>query len=224
MIKRTVLLLGATGLIGQQLVAALSKEEDITVIKVLTRRPLGLTGTKIQEILVDYNDLPQGNELFACDDLFIAFGTTIAKAGSQAVFRQIDLEIPLEIAKRAKNSGAQKCLLVSAVDADTHSKIFYNKVKGELEDQIEALKFPSFLIFRPSMLLGNRTERRPAERIGIAIFQFLRWINPNLLGKYSGMPATLLAKAMVVASRLTSSGKQIFHYREISSLLQNTSL
>lgn len=222
MTKRTVLVLGATGLIGQQLIPALEKDDDIAVIKVLTRRPLGWTGSKIHEILIDFDAFPAENELFTCDDLFISFGTTMAKAGSQAVFLQIDFQIPLEIAKRAKNSGARQCLLVSAVDADAHSKIFYNKVKGELEDQIAALKFPSFLIFRPSMLLGNRSEKRFAERIGISIFQFLRWINPRLLGKYSGMPATLLAEAMAAASRLPNSGKQIFHYRQISSFLQKT--
>ncbi len=213
--------MGATGLVGSHLVSELSKAPDIECIKLLTRRHLGLEHPIVQEHIVDFESLPKDGDLFICDDVFIAFGTTIAVAGNQSRFKRIDLEIPLEVATKASAHGATHCFLVSSVGADPNSRIFYNKTKGELEKAIAALDFASFYIFRPSILLGNRDETRLSEAIGIRFGRFLRWIKPDLLGQYSGMPADLLARSMVAASSSPLPGKSILHFREISNLNQS---
>ncbi|MDV7400534.1 hypothetical protein RZS08_54465, partial [Arthrospira platensis SPKY1] len=125
--------------------------------------------------------------------LFITFGTTIAKAGSQDNFRKIDHGIPLEVARRARQAGVRTLVLVSAVGADTGSPVFYSRIKGELERDLLALGFDRVVLFRPSILLGDRGESRPAERIAMFFGWVLERLWPGLLGRWSGMPVRLLA-------------------------------
>ena len=218
--QRTVLVLGATGLVGSHLIRQLTNDPTIGTINILTRRPLGFNVPSLKEYVVDFEALPEKSDMFVCDDVFIAFGTTIAKAGSQTQFRKIDLEIPLGVTTKAKAHGAINCFLVSSVGADPQSGIFYNKTKGELEFAITGLDYSSFYIFRPSILLGQRGERRVSESIGIYIGQFFRWIKSDLLGIYSGMPADVLAQSMVAAASHPELGKHVLHFREIVNLIK----
>ncbi|HRW75338.1 MAG TPA: NAD-dependent epimerase/dehydratase family protein [Saprospiraceae bacterium] len=215
---RTALVLGATGLVGSRLVDLLLDDPVYTTVRVLSRRPLQRTHPNLHVEIVDFSDLPDDPDIFQADDLFIAFGTTMKKAGSREAFQWVDLDIPLAVALRALDAGTGNCLLVSSVGADPGSPVFYSRVKGELEQALEEAEFNSLQIFRPSFLMGERQENRPAERIGIALFRFFRWIKDDLLGIYSPMPIDMLARGMVNAAKMALEGKLIYHYREIRAI------
>ena len=132
-----------------------------------------------------------------CDNIFICLGTTIKIAGSQENFRKVDFEYCLSIAKKAKESGAQTLSLVSSIGANSSSKNFYLRTKGELEEAIQDLGFLTVNIFRPSFLVGERSEKRMAEKVAI---KFAKIIDPFLIGsasKYRSVNAELLAKTMI---------------------------
>lgn len=215
---RTALVLGSTGLVGHQIVKELLLDPTYQTIRLLNRRPSGFKDARVEEHILDLNELPESPDVFQADDLFIAFGTTIKKAGSQERFQEIDLDIPLAVALRAIDAGTDHCLIVSSVGADSASSIFYNRIKGQLEDGLEDADFESLQIFRPSLLLGEREEFRLGERIALRIFNFFSWIKDDLFGIYSPMPVPVLAKAMVIAARMELDGHHIYHYREIKNL------
>lgn len=215
---RTALVLGSTGLVGQQIVKELLLDNTYQTIRLLNRRASGFNDARIEEHILNLNELPESPAVFHADDLFIAFGTTIKKAGSQERFQEIDLDIPLAVALRAIDAGTDHCLIVSSVGADSASSIFYNRIKGQLEDGLEDADFESLQIFRPSLLLGEREEFRLGERIALWGFKFFSLIKDDLFGIYSPMPVPLLAKAMVIAARMELDGHLIYHYREIKNL------
>lgn len=217
----TALLLGATGMVGRSLLQLLLDDPQVNRVHVLVRRSLGMEHPKLTEWLSDLATLPEDDTPFQCSDLYISFGSTMAKAGSKESFRRIDLDMPLRVARRAREAGAQRCMLVSAVGADKDSMIFYSRVKGELEEGLKALAFSSLHIFRPSILLGDRRESRPAEAIGMWIGHWQHRLFPGLMGTWSAMPDGLLAKAMIAASRWSLGGTRIHHYRETASLVRN---
>lgn len=163
--KRRVLLLGATGLVGQHALTLLLQDPAVAWVRTLTRRELDAKPAhpKLQSIVVDFDQLASHPEWFAVDDVLCALGTTIAAAGSQAAFRLVDFDYPLTAARLARQQGAQHYLLVSALGANPRSRIFYNRVKGELEAQLRTLAFPFLTIAQPSMLTGERKERRWKE-------------------------------------------------------------
>jgi uncharacterized protein YbjT (DUF2867 family) len=129
-----------------------------------------------------------------CDLLFCCLGTTIRKAGSQAVFRTVDFDYVVESARTARQAGATRLLVVSAMGADADSRVFYNRVKGEMERAVAALGYESVVIFRPALLSGERAERRPTEKAAQAAFKLF---NPLLPRKYRSLPGTAVANAMV---------------------------
>jgi len=222
--KRTALVLGASGMIGRRLVQALLAEPAYSAVRVLVRHPLTIQHPRLIQEVVDFEALPEGDTAFACDVLFITFGTTMARAGSKEAFRRIDYEIPLETARRARQAGAESLVLVSAVGADPGSLFFYSRVKGLLERHLRDLAFTRLLIFRPSILLGDRQESRPGEKVAMLIATALRKISPGVLGKWSGMPASMLASAMVRASLQPEAGTFIFHYPETEALASSNIL
>jgi len=163
----TALLVGATGLVGAQCLQLLTQDPAVGVVRVLVRRPLPVDPGKVQVCVADFDRLDSQPEAFKADWVFCALGTTIRKAGSQAAFRQVDFDYPLQVAQLAKAQGAQRFLLVSAVGADARSRVFYSRVKGELEDAIAAIGFESVTFARPSLLAGEREEVRLGERLGL---------------------------------------------------------
>lgn len=216
--KRTALVLGATGMVGRALVQALLKDTAYSAIRLLVRTPLDLDHPRLIQQVVDFQALPEEASVYAGDVLFITFGTTIAKAGSRENFRRIDYHIPLEVARRARRAGATSLVLVSAVGADTGSWFFYSRVKGELERDLRGLGFERLVFFRPSILLGDRGESRPAERMAMILGRALERLHPGLLGAWSGMPDDLLAAAMVRASLDSEPGVHILHYPQTRAL------
>ena len=163
---RTALLAGATGLIGRALLPLLLRSDRYQRVHVLLRRAAsGLPGSpKLQLHVVDFNKLPQGFP--KVDDVYIALGTTIKVAGSEAAFRQVDFDFVLNTAKAAQAAGARRLAVVSALGADAKSRVFYNRVKGEMQAALEKLGFESLSIAQPSLLMGDRAALGQPLRAG----------------------------------------------------------
>jgi uncharacterized protein YbjT (DUF2867 family) len=197
----SALLAGATGLVGGHLLRLLLDDPGTASVVVLGRRPTGAKHAKLVERVVDL-DQPDGYaDTLAVDDIFCCLGTTIKKAGSQEAFRHVDLEYPLAIAERAAGRAGQ-FLVVTAVGADPQSRIFYNRVKGELEQALRALQFGRGVkIFRPSMILGERGESRPAERLAKAVLGATAPLFAGGLKRYRAIDAASVARAMWYAAR-----------------------
>ena len=174
-------------------------------VKVLLRAPLKIADLKLQTILFDF-DNPDASKVVA-DDVFCCLGTTIKRAGSKVAFRKVDFDYPILIAQLAKLNGAQRFSIVTAMGADAHSSIFYNQVKGEVEQKLAKFDFESLLIFRPSLLLGNRPERRFGEQIGGV---FMRLFSPIIPQKYRAIEAVKVAEAMLQKTVGATPGVHVF--------------
>ncbi len=196
--RKTALLVGATGLVGNLCLEDLVASGLYKEIIVITRKKLFPAHLGVTNIISDFSDLDQITAQLKADHVYCALGTTIAKAGSQSAFKKVDYEYPLKVATISKQNGAQEFILVSAIGANSNSSIFYSKVKGKLEDAIEKLNFESCIILQPSFLLGKRSEVRIGELIGKNIASALSFVFVGGLKKYKGIEASDVAKSMVV--------------------------
>jgi uncharacterized protein YbjT (DUF2867 family) len=212
---QSVLLVGATGLVGGACLNALIADDRFTRVALLARRPLEITAAKVEVHLVDFKNLQAHASLMAVDTVFCALGTTIKTAGSREKFREVDYDYPLEIAQIARGQGASRFLLVSSNGADAGSAIFYSKVKGEIEQAIAALNYPHYDIFRPSLLLGNRAEFRPGEAVGKIIGGALSFLIP---ARYKPIHAKTVAAAMVAVASRPGAGQVIHESDQIREL------
>lgn len=213
---RRALIAGATGLVGGELLRILLDRPEYDRVLSIGRRSLNLTHPKLTQRTVDFDRLSEAADAFQVDDVYCCLGTTIKKAGSQAAQRRVDYEYPLAMARLAAAQGAGQYLLVSSMGADSHSRFFYNRVKGDVEAAVSAAGVPAVQIFRPSLLLGDRQEVRMGERIAV-------WLSP-LYGplfpaKYRPIQARDVAQAMV-NSALTGAapGVQIHENDRIAQL------
>lgn len=196
---RTALVAGATGLVGRSLVAQLLADARYSRVTTVGRRAVaGAATPKLRHLTADLA-APQG--LPACDDVYIALGTTIKAAGSQAAFAAVDLHGVANLAKAALEQGAQRVAVVSALGADASSGVFYSRTKGEMEAAVSVLGYRRVVFARPSFLGGEREEKRPGEGWGIALTNALGPLVPK---KYRVVPAAAVARALVAA--LTNDG------------------
>ncbi len=212
---RTALLAGATGLVGALLLDRLLYHPAYDRVVVIARRPLA-PSPKLDVRVVDFERLGAADLPGGIDDAFVALGTTMRKAGSRDAFRRVDLDHVVAVARSARERGARQLLLVSALGASRRSPVFYNRVKGEAEEAARAIGFPSFHAFRPSILLGERAERRPGERAGIAI---VRAVSPVLVGplrRYRPTPAGVLADAMIAVALRDDPGAFVHDADEVA--------
>lgn len=207
-----VLLVGATGLVGRHCLARLQVDARVTEIVVLQRAPTTMQPEqRTTRQRVDFEHLAALPEsAFKVDAVICALGTTIRTAGSQTAFRRVDHDHVLDVARRARAAGATRFGLVSALGADARSRVFYNRVKGEVEDAISALGFASLSIARPSLLLGQRGEHRLGEKLATPLMLWLprRW---------RAVPALNVAQALVDAVLAGHTGT---HRIENAALLQ----
>lgn len=193
----SVVVFGATGLVGTALLPELSKAGAVTSVVTYGRRPPLFECPKMRFVSGAYESLNDDLGSIAVDHCFIALGTTIGKAGSQAAFRDVDFRMVLEAAQWASQRGAKTLALVSSVGANPNAFAFYPRVKGEIEDALKALNFSKLLIFRPGLLLGDRSEFRFGEALAAPL---MKVVNPLLLGsaaRYRAISAVDVAKAMV---------------------------
>jgi uncharacterized protein YbjT (DUF2867 family) len=206
----SILLLGATGLVGSHCLRLLATDPAFTRVVVPTRRPLPVehVSGSVEPHVVDFDNLSAHAPLFRVDQIICALGTTIRRAGSQARFRVVDYEYPLAAARLGLAQGAKHYLLVSSIGANARSRAFYTRVKGELESVVLALDYRSVTIARPSLLLGPRAEYRLGEQIA----RRLAFLAP---GRYKPVPAHAVAAALVRAAKEDAPGKRIMESREI---------
>jgi uncharacterized protein YbjT (DUF2867 family) len=194
-IGRRVVLAGATGLVGGAILRGLLADDTVTVVHVLARRALQVAHPKLQAQVVDFTSLPA---LPPIDEAYLALGTTIKVAGSQAAFRAVDFDASLAVARAALAAGARRLGLVSAMGADPRSRVFYNRVKGEVEEAVKALGFEALVIARPSLLLGDRgalgQPARAGEHIGAVLAGVLR---PLIPAHYRPIKGTDVARALL---------------------------
>lgn len=192
---RTALLAGATGLVGGQILRALLADPTVAQVHALARRPINQIHPKLTTHQVDFTALPA---LPPADELYLALGTTIKVAGSQAAFRAVDFDANLAVARAAVAAGVRRIGLVSAAGASAQSPVFYNRVKGELEDALRALDLQALVLAQPSLLLdlrdGLQQPPRLGERIAIPI---ARVLGPLMPGAYRPVHARAVALALV---------------------------
>jgi len=208
--KRTALIAGASGLVGGECLQRLLASGTYSTVTVVTRRPLGplVQHPKLRAIVVDFERLDSVRADLRADHVFCALGTTIRKAGSQAKFRQVDFEYPRHLAELTLATGARHFSLVSALGASSKSGVFYSRVKGELEDALRAMGWPSLCLLRPSVIAGDRQESRPLERLSETLLRF----GP---ATYRPVGADRIAAAMIATARREPRGVTIVESREI---------
>ena len=203
---RRVLLLGATGLVGSELLPMLLADDTIARVIVITRRTTNVRHVKLDEHIFDLGEMDRHPTIFAVDQIFCTLGTTIKKAGSQGQFRFVDHDLPLMAAKLGLEHGAHGYLIVSSLGADAKSQVFYNRVKGETENDLIALGYRCMTIARPSLLLGPRKERRTGEDIA----KRFGWLLPP---KYRPIEAKSVARALAESARKDEPGVHIIESR-----------
>ena len=201
---RLVLVAGATGLVGGETVAGLAADPDVAEVRALVRRRLNgeARSPKVRELVADFDALDAHPEWFRVDQVVCALGTTIRKAGSREAFRRVDYDYPFAVARLAHAQGARHFLLVGAASADSRSRIFYSRVKGELEDAVRAVGFAALTIARPSVLLGPRDERR----VGELVMKRVAYLFP---AAWKPVHARQVAAALVRAARAGKPGVEI---------------
>jgi uncharacterized protein YbjT (DUF2867 family) len=197
---RSALLVGASGLIGSRLLTRLLSHPEYERVTIWARRPVSLEIHKFAQVVVDFERLQEHAHQFAANDVYVALGSTMKKAGSQEAFRRVDHDYPIEVARIALRQGVQRFLMVSALGADTRSRVFYNRVKGEVETEIRALGLPKVWLFRPSLLVGDRAESRPGERAAIAVGKVIAPFMIGGLRRYRPIAADAVAAAMIHAA------------------------
>jgi uncharacterized protein YbjT (DUF2867 family) len=203
--KRTALVIGGTGLVGKEVIFKLLASDKYSHIKVLTRKPLDIIHSKLTSSVFDFTH-PEPS-LIKADDIFCCLGTTMKQAGSKAAFYEVDYTYPYEIAKMGLANGAKRFAIITAMGADSKSLFYYNRVKGEIEAALKKLGYETLLIFRPSLLLGHRSEARMGEKIGERLSVFLK---PLIPAKYRAIKALQVANAMVTITASNVKGTLVY--------------
>jgi uncharacterized protein YbjT (DUF2867 family) len=212
---RIALLAGASGLVGGHCLRLLLAEPAYGRVIALGRRALPVQHAKLEQKLVDFAHI--ADLVPRVDDVYCCLGTTIKKAGSQAAFRRVDHDYVVALAQAAKQAGARRFLLVSALGANLRSRIFYSRVKGEVERDVSAVPFAAVHIFRPSLLLGERAESRPLERLVFPLFKALTPVLAGPLRPYRAIAAETVARAMIRAALGDATGVRVHGYDEMTA-------
>ena len=196
------LVIGATGATGKDLVKQLCQDSDFDEIDIFVRRRSDFHHEKVKAHIVDFDHPEEWKHLVKGDVAFSCLGTTLKSAGSKENQKVIDYDYQFNFAKAAKENNVQDYILVSAYGASPDSKIFYSRIKGELEEAVKNLKFEKTTIFKPGMLERKNTDRN-GEVFGLKIIKFLNKF--GLFKSQKPLPTSVLAKAMIVASKIKSN-------------------
>jgi uncharacterized protein YbjT (DUF2867 family) len=209
---KVALLAGTTGLIGSQLLDLLLESNEYEKVIAISRKPLNKTHTKLNNLVCELNQLQNHAAELKADDVFCCLGTTMKKAKTKEAFRAVDYDAPLALAKFSKENGAKKYLLISALGANKNSSIFYNKVKGEVEEAIGQLGFDSFHIFQPSLLTGPRKEQRTGEEAAQVFYKIFGFLIPK---KFASIESIKVARAMIALAKDEKKGKVVHSSGEL---------
>jgi uncharacterized protein YbjT (DUF2867 family) len=194
--SRIAIIAGASGLIGGHLLDHLLATDAYSKVISISRKPLKKENNKLEQIVIDFDELSTIEGKLKGDHVFCCLGSTIKKAGSKENFYKYDYSYSMELAVITSSNGASMFSIVSSMGANKKSRVFYNRVKGEVEESISQLEFKTIRIFRPSLLLGERKEFRFGEKIG-EYFSYLLYPFFPLFKNYRPIKAEKVAKAMV---------------------------
>lgn len=211
------LVAGASGLVGRALVGRMLADDGGPPVVAVVRRPLGFAEPRLSEVVADFWRLDAARVPRA-RTAFCALGTTMAKAGSEAAFRAVDLDAVVAFARLAQRAGAARFLLVSSLGADPRSRVFYSRVKGEAEEAVKSVGFEGVALFRPSLLLGEREESRPAERAAALASGLFSWTMAGPLARWKPVEASAVAAAMLAVSGGVLEGVRVVENDEIHRL------
>ena len=214
---KQVTLFGATGLIGSYLLEFLLKDSDIHLINVVGRNPFHLQHDKINNIVIDFEDVSSiSNSITGSEAVFVSIGTTMSKVnGDKIKYKSVDFDIIFNIANACKQKNINQFIYVSSLGANANSSNFYLRLKGEIDEAVAKLNLNSTSVFRPSVLLGKRNESRPGEKIMQFVMPLLDFMIPS---NSKAIKAKDVAKSMFNTSKNYKSGVRIYHYNEIKEL------
>lgn len=215
--KKTAIIIGATGLTGSILLQKLMLDDNYDLIKVFSRRSTGITDNKLKEFIGDVVELEGFKSDFTADELYCCVGTTKAKTKDKEAYRNIDFGIPYKAAKLAKENNIPFFAVISAIGADENSNVFYNKTKGEMEIAVINQNIENTYILRPSLIKGNRKESRLGESVANFLFSI---VNVFLIGrfkKYKSINAETIASALSALPNLQNQ-KMILESDEIQDI------
>jgi uncharacterized protein YbjT (DUF2867 family) len=199
-LAKTAVIVGASGLVGNELLQLLLNDDRYERVVVLVRIALATQHPKLKQQLVDFDQLDQVADYLIGADVFCTLGTTIKKAGSQAAFTRVDRQYPFKLAELSKQQGASSYLIVTAIGANPRSSIFYSQVKGQLEAELKNLQLNRLHIFQPSFLVGNRIEHRAGEQFVGKLMTAMAFLFVGALRKYKSIHVRTVAIAMIKAA------------------------
>ena len=195
--QKTAIVLGGTGLTGNLLINRLLADDSYACIKLFSRKASGIKSEKIEEFVGDLFQLEYFKDDFTADEVFCCIGTTSAKTKDRIVYKAIDFGIPSTAARLARENNIPTFLVISSMGANTRSSIFYSRTKGEMEQAVLGENIPHTYILRPSLIKGNRAERRMGESVGAAVLKITNAVLVGRLKKYRAIEADCIAAAMI---------------------------
>lgn len=215
--KKTAIILGATGLTGSILLKNLLKDPVYEKIKLFSRSTADMNSPKIEEHLIDMFQLENHSEAFKADVVFCCIGTTKSKTPDKETYKKIDYGIPVTAAKLAKQNGIETFIVISAMGADANSSIFYNKTKGEMQRDVLSQNIKNTYILQPSLIVGDRDENRFGEKVATFFMKTFGFLIPK---KYKMIKAETIAEAMLALAKKEFPKQQITS-DEIKQIAQN---
>ena len=204
--QKTALLAGATGLIGSQLLPMLLASERYAKVIVVGRKTVPVLHPKLVQVITELDKLDEVRLKLIADDVFCCLGTTMRQAGSKEAFYKVDFRYVVKLAALAAGNFASQFMAVSSMGADAESRVYYSRVKGEMEAAVRQTPFRAIHIFRPSLLLGNRAQPRLAERLSAVVLRVLRPLLRGPLLKYRPVSGATVAAAMLRAAEDDGGG------------------
>lgn len=220
---KTALIIGSTGLIGSHLLDLLLESQEYDKVITFVKRDPGIQHPKLKQHIIDFDKPDTYKELVVGDDFFCTIGTTIKKAGSQDAFRKVDFEYPKQFASLAQQNKVNQFLIITSLGSDANSSNFYLKTKGEIQDFLKNCAFESISILQPSLLLGNRTEFRLGEKMGVYFMKLFSFLFIGNLKKYKAIQSEAVAKAMFIIAQKNYKGFQIIESDGIQEIANKKS-
>lgn len=213
---KKAILIGATGLIGKALIRALTNDTDYSEVLLIARKKIENLPAKFKLIQVNFDEIEKYRSEITGDVLFSTLGTTLKTAGSKEAQYKIDFDYQFNVAKIASDNGVKNLVLLSSAGANSKSSIFYSRMKGELDEAVQKLKFDHVSIIRPSMLVGKREEFRLSEKIFTPLAYIVNII--PFARKYRPIKDSIVAQAMINAMKSNQSAYKIYELGDVFKL------